>query len=332
MRVIYIREQGAYVRRVGGRIVVSKNNKNIREVPITQIETIVIVGNVQITTQALQTLMEYGINLNFFSYGGRYIGQVVSESSKNIFLRLAQYERYQNSEDRCEIAKKIIDAKIQNQISVIRNYRWEEKQGWKESIQRLEEGRKKLLGKTNSSGIMGIEGICSSIYFSCFSQMLKCDIIFERRNRRPPRDPVNALLSLVYTFLTKEVSNALENESFELYLGFIHGIKYGRKSLALDLVEEFRQPIGDRFILKLLNKRMISSDDFVEDEKRGIILNEEGFQKFCKAFERWMFDCNGKENFHTIILNQIGILKQAIQNHQDYIPYLWKGDIDEICD
>lgn len=332
MRVVYVKEQGAYIRRMGGRIVVSKNSKNLREIPIAQVETIVVVGNIQITTQALHMLMEYGVNLNFFSYGWRYIGQVVSESSKNIFLRLAQYERYQNPESRCEIARQIIDAKIQNQAAVIRNYRWEENQVWKEAIQKLKENRKKLPDKMNSQGIMGIEGICSSIYFSCFSQMLKCNMIFEGRNRRPPRDPVNALLSLVYTFLTKEVGNALENESFELYLGFLHGVKYGRKSLALDLVEELRQPAGDRFILKLLNKRMLSEYDFMEDEKKGIVLNEEGFRKFCKEFERWMSDSAEKESFHTVILNQIGMLKQAIQNNQGYTPYLWKGEGKDVCD
>ena len=324
MRAVYIKEQGAYIRRVGGRIVISKNNKNLREIPITQVEKIVVMGNVQITTQALHMVMEYGVSLSFLSYGGRYIGQAVSESSKNIFLRLAQYERYQDSEARCEIARRIIDAKIQNQISVIEAYRWKEKQNWRDAIQKLDENRKKLSSKTNSSGMMGIEGICSSIYFSCFSQMLTCELNFSGRNRRPPKDPVNALLSLVYTFLTIEIENALENESFEPYLGFLHGIKYGRKSLALDLVEEFRQPVGDRLVLKLLNKRMLSEFDFQWEERRGVILSKEGFQKFCKEFECWM--SNEKENFHTIILNQIGILKYAIQNHQEYIPYLWKGD------
>lgn len=325
MRVVYVKEQGAYIRRVGGRIVVSKNNKNLKEIPVTQMEKLVLVGNIQITTQALHMLMEYGVNLNFFSYGGRYIGQAVSESSKNIFLRLAQYERYQNPEARCEIARRIIDAKIQNQISMIQTHRWKENQDWKEAIQKLQENRQKLSNKTNSSGIMGIEGICSSIYFSYFSQMLTCEIEFHGRNRRPPKDPVNALLSLVYTFLTTEVENALENESFELYLGFLHGIKYGRKSLALDLVEVFRQPVGDRFVLKLLNKQMLSKFDFKWEEQKGILLSEEGFQKFCKEFERWMTEGSEKENFRTIILNQIGELKYAIQNHQEYEPYLWKG-------
>lgn len=116
------------------------------------------------------------------------------------------------------------------------------------------------------------------LYFSVFSHMLKSNVKFETRNRRPPKDPINVILSLGYTFLTKEVESVLALHSFEMYIGFLHGIRYGRKSLALDLVEEFRQPVVDRLVLRLFNKRILNEYDFETQEGRVLLL-EEGFRK-----------------------------------------------------
>ena len=153
--------------------------------------------------------------------------------------------------------------------------------------------------------------------------MFCCDFKFHGRNRRPPRDPINVIISLGYTFLTKEICSALESESFEPYLGFLHGIRYGRKSLALDIVEEFRQPVIDRMALKMFNKRMLSKYDF-ENEDDRVILNTDGFRKFCTEYEKWMA---GKENgereagFRGIIHRQAASLKQCIQKGTAYVPF-----------
>ena len=111
--------------------------------------------------------------------------------------------------------------------------------------------------------------------------MFKSSVSFQERNRRPPKDPINAILSLTYTFLTKEITAALEAESFELYLGFLHGIRYGRKSLALDLIEEFRQPAADRFVLRLFNKGMLGEDDF-QMEDGAVRLKPNAFKQFWR--------------------------------------------------
>lgn len=143
------------------------------------------------------------------------------------------------------------------------------------------------------------------------------------RNRRPPRDPINVIISLGYTFLTKEICSALEAESFEPYLGFLHGIRYGRKSLALDIVEEFRQPVIDRMALKMFNKRMLSKYDFENGEDR-VILNTDGFRKFCTEYEKWMTGKGSGEDasgFRRIIRRQVGSLKQFIQKGTLYVPF-----------
>lgn len=181
-----------------------------------------------------------------------------------------------------------------------------------------------LIEKQTNNEIMGVEGLCSNIYFGCFKYMLKCDFQFEHRNRRPPRDPINAVLSLAYTFLTKDMCALLEAESFETYLGFLHGIRYGRKSLALDMIEEWRQPIVDQLVLRLFNKHMLTQYEF-QDVEAGIHLTENGFKKFCEAYERYMNTpvINGN-SFRKLMKQQVKILKKGFQDGVLYQPFRYE--------
>lgn len=199
----------------------------------------------------------------------------------------------------------------------------------------MEKVRKTFPDKMDSQELMGTEGVCSQIYFGAFGHMLKCNFrkeshAFRGRNRRPPRDPVNVILSLAYTFLTREFCSILEAESFEPYLGFLHGIRYGRKSLALDLVEEFRQPVVDRLVLTLFNKQMLGMFDF-EDEDGRVILTEEGYKTFCYEYERWMTGRNsmaGDSSFRNRIRQQISAFRKTIQKREPYIPYSLSKDME----
>ena len=323
MAVIYVKEQGTLIRKSGGRIVVSRNAQPLMEFPVSNIEGIVLMGNVQITAQALHFLLQEGIDISHYSYGGQYLGQTAAESSKNIFLRFSQYELYNNEQKRLDYARTIVNNKIGNQLSVICRHRWEDYPEWKNDAAQIRKMREKIPAAATANELLGIEGMCSNIYFRSFGHMFHCDFEFRGRNRRPPRDPINVMISLGYTFLTKEVSSALESESFEMYLGFLHGIRYGRKSLALDIVEEFRQPVIDRMVLKLFNKRMLSKYDF-ETEGERVILNTEGFRKFCTEYEKWMSGKNDDANvsgFRRLIRGQAALLKQSIQKGTDYVPF-----------
>lgn len=332
MSVIYVKEQGAYICKSGEKIEVIKKNQKLFSFPVWNIEGLSVIGNVQISTQALVYLIESGIDVSFFSYSGRYIGQVMADSSKNIFLRFSQYDAYQNMRTRLQIAQNLIFNKIQNQMQIIRKYRFKDGFSPKNELEKMKKLQSKLFSCETSNEILGVEGMCSNIYFSCFSHMIDCQFEFKGRNRRPPKDPINVILSLGYTFLTREVCSVLEAESFEVYLGFLHGIRYGRKSLALDIVEEFRQPVVDRFVIRSFNKRILNEFDF-ETEESKVILNEEGFKKFCKEFERWMTGTgnSSERNFRQIIKQQAAILKKALQNKQSYQPYQWE-DENDICD
>ena len=324
MSVIYVKEQGAFIKKSGEKIEIAKQNQKLLSFPVSNIDGISIIGNVQISMQALIYLMENGVDVSLFSYSGKFVGHAMAESSKNIFLRFSQYDAYQNMNTRLDMAKIIVRNKIENQISLVQGFRYKDSFSADNEIEKMRKLQTNLETADTSNRILGIEGMCSNIYFSCFSHMIDCKFKFQGRNRRPPRDPINVALSLGYTFLTREVSMVLEAESFEIYLGFLHGIRYGRKSLALDMVEEFRQPVVDRFVIRCFNKRILNEFDF-DIESDQVILNEEGFKKFCSEFERWM---QGKShmdgvNFRQIIKQQGQKLKNAIKSKKPYEPYSW---------
>lgn len=327
MSVLYVKEQGAYVKKCGKRIQVEKDGQRLADLPVFQVTNINIVGNVQVTTQALHFLMQEGIDVSYLKRSGAYIGHMAADSSKNIFLRLAQHEWYRSVDRRLDMARRIVENKVQNQMALIRSFRWnQDEYDHKNDLREMERVLKSLKEKETSNEIMGVEGICSAIYFRAYGHMFRCKIEFHGRNRRPPKDPINVMLSLTYTFLTKEVAAVLEAESFETYLGFLHGIRYGRKSLALDLVEEFRQPVADRLVLRLFNKQMMSEYDFDLEEER-VLLREKSFQKFCVEYEKWMTqsvsEADGR-SFREILKEQISKLKKAVREQKEYVPYSWR--------
>ncbi len=328
MAVVYVKEQGAMVQKRGERLIISKGDNTLLEAPMIQLENLALIGNVQITTQALHMLMEQGVDVSYFSYSGKYLGHAAAEASKNIFLRFHQYGFYLDEEKRLNMAKIIVRNKIQNQMALIRKHRWGDGgHDWKCDLKQMEQHLQTLQDKVTPNEVLGVEGICSNIYFGAFGNMLKCDFQFHGRNRRPPKDPVNVMISLAYTFLTKEMCGALDAESFEPYLGFLHGIRYGRKSLALDMIEEFRQPMIDRLVLLLFNKHMIGKYDFEFPDEGGVVLNEDGFRKFCTEYEKWMNGKNsasGEKSFRNRMREQVAQLKRAICKGEEYKPYSWE--------
>ena len=341
MAVLYIREQGAVVTKLGERIVVKKNLNTLLDLPVFNADGLAVFGNVQITTQALMMLLENGCDITYFTRSGKYVGHTAAEASRNIFLRFEQYQCYLDDEKRLAMARTIIDSKIRNQEVLIKRHRWDTEEDsadtagndankpdftdaydWRRDLKRMEELRTSLADQKTPNEILGVERMCSNIYFSAFGHMIRGDYDFHGRNRRPPKDPVNVILSLAYTFLTREMCSALDTASFESYLGFLHGIRYGRKSLALDMIEEFRQPAVDRLVLLLFGKRMLSQYDFALEDDR-VVLNEEGFRKFCQEYERWMSGTNSLagDNFHARIRDQVQKMKHSIIEGEHYKPY-----------
>lgn len=224
MSVVYIKEQGALVQKSGERLIITKTGKTLLEMPVLQAENVSLIGNVQITAQALHMLMEHGVDISHFSYGGKYLGHISAESSKNIFLRFAQYQYYLNESERLKMARTIVDNKIKNQIFIIKSQRWNgNNYDWHPDVAQMEKYRGSLDKRETPNEILGTEGICSNIYFGVFGKMLKGDVLFSGRNRRPPKDPANAIISLAYTFLTKEICTALTRSHLKRILVFCMG-------------------------------------------------------------------------------------------------------------
>lgn len=323
MSAIYIKEQGASVGKRSERILVTKEKQKLLEIPTADVDSVAVFGNIQISTQALQMLMGQGIDISYFTVSGNYIGHMLSEKSKNIPLRLAQYESYSNESKRIEQARIIVGCKVKNQMELIRKYRFSDGYEWKKAVDTMQQLISTLPERKTLNEILGIEGKCSVLWFDAYAHMFKSRIPFTGRNRRPPKDSVNVLLSLGYTFLVRDICAMLEAEGFEMYLGNLHGIRYGRKSFALDFVEAYRQPIIDRMVCKLFNKGIFSEYDFdYEDDE--ILLAEESFGKFCEWYEKTMqspeFAKSGI-SCREIIKKEIGSLKKSISAGKLYVPY-----------
>ena len=172
MAVVYIKEQGACIKKHSNRLVIEKDGEVLAELRLIRVTGISVIGNVQITTQALHTILQAGVDVSFFSGSGRYLSHMTPEHSKNIFLRLSQYHCYESMPDRLKFARAIVDNKISNQMEMIRQYRWNDSDyNYREDLKSLSEYQKTLGRKETVNGLMGVEGICSAIYFRSYAKM-----------------------------------------------------------------------------------------------------------------------------------------------------------------
>lgn len=179
MAVLYVKEQGAMIQKRSERILITRNKQTLLELPFDRIDSIAVVGNVQISSQVLYVLMQKGIDVNYFSFSGKYLGCTAADSSKNIFLRLAQYDLYQNQSARLEIAKTIVENKIQNQIYLVKTHRWEsDDHVWKEELQQLKILAEKTKDAVSANQLMGLEGKASNLYFKGYGRMFKSKFTF----------------------------------------------------------------------------------------------------------------------------------------------------------
>ncbi|EQB68020.1 MAG: CRISPR-associated protein Cas1 [Thermoplasmatales archaeon Gpl] len=220
-----------------------------------EISSVSIFGNVQISTQAIKELCNRNIPICYFSSGGWFTGMTNGISGNNIDLRIKQFDTASQNEKSLEIAKGFITGKIKNSRTMLRRNGKDIKS---ETLENLSELSRKILTSKNLGELLGIEGLAARIYFSNFTKMLKssenhADFNFNSRNRRPPKDPVNAILSYLYSILAKDMTIIAATVGFDPYLGFLHKPKYGKPALALDLMEEFRPIICDSVVITALN-------------------------------------------------------------------------------
>ncbi|MEW6380259.1 MAG: CRISPR-associated endonuclease Cas1 [bacterium] len=289
MGILYLIEQGACLRKASRRLIVEKDGVTLQEIPSFQISSILIFGSIQVTTQAISYLLDNGIDIGFFSMSGHLRGRLVAVASKNIFLRLAQYECTRTPERKLELAKRFIRGKLANQRTLLLRYQRNHPEvDFSKELDTLNQLIPSISQKKTVESLMGVEGAGSGAYFRGYSRMVSGEFSFKQRRMHPSPDPVNALLSLGYTLMTNELASLAEAVGFDPFIGFLHGFRYGRQSLPLDLVEEFRHPVVDMLTLNLLNKRVLSPEDFVPQENKGMYLTREGLKRYLAAYEKRM--------------------------------------------
>lgn len=292
LNTLYVTSHRAKISTRKGSLLVKDVDIQTR-VPMESLEAVVLLGNASVTPAALAECAKRRVGVTSLSRSGRIRYRVVAGGSGNILLRMQQIEIYNQSDSSDAIARNMIAGKLQNSRSLVSRWLWDADPA---DHQRLDDYRSqltsalhRLAGATTGDRIRGIEGDAARSYFRALSiVMASTPFPFSSRLRRPPRDPVNAVLSFLYTLLTNEVAGALEAVGLDPQIGFLHRVRPGRLSLALDLVEELRAPQIDRFVVRLLRRREISPQSAFEFKPGGACyLSDEGRQHVLSRYEEY---------------------------------------------
>jgi CRISPR-associated protein Cas1 len=295
LRPLYLNSQGMRVGKSGEVIQVRDGDELKQEVRLGEVSQINLLGNVQLSTQAVQAFCSAEVPVCYFSQGGWFYGITTGLNSRNVFLRHRQFMSAEHDGTALRLSRKLVAGKIRNQRTLLQRNHIEAPE---QALRMLKALADKAEAATELESLLGIEGSAARIYFSEFAGMLKSAedddahrsertefrFDFTERNRRPPRDPVNALLSLAYSILVKDLTITCYALGFDPYWGFYHQPRFGRPALALDLMEPFRALIADSAVLTAINTRMITLADFVQSGP-AVSLKPSGRKGFFRAYE-----------------------------------------------
>jgi CRISP-associated protein Cas1 len=267
--VVYVNTQGARLVKEGRHLLVKKGEATYHTLFTYKLKQIVLFGNVEITHRALAQIMRYEIDTVFLTQNGRYLGRIASAESRNVFLHKRQYALLDDQVFMVKMARSIVAGKMANMATLLQRMR---RSRDVEIAGRKAREIQNLMPLLDQAGhvdsVRGYEGRASALYFEAFPSGFVEKQNFTKRVRRPPTDPVNSVLSLLYTFLMNRVYAAVRIAGLDPYPGFLHSIDYGRYSLVLDLMEEFRTIIADTLTLSLFNLKILQKDDFFEEQPR----------------------------------------------------------------
>jgi CRISPR-associated protein Cas1 len=299
LRPLYLNTQGLYVGKSGNVLKVKEKDKVVQEVRIGETCQVNLFGNIQISTQAVQALCEGEVPIAYFSMGGGWFyGVTHGLGVRNVYLRREQFRLAEVPAFCLRLARTLVSGKLRNQRTMLQRNHVEPPAG---PISFLKCMQEQAESAETLEELLGIEGSAARVYFEQFAGMIKVydddqspagsepefTFDFLRRNRRPPRDPVNALLSLAYSVLAKDLTIVCHAVGFDPYLGFYHQPRFGRAALALDLMEPFRPLVADSAVLSAINTRMITTADFVRTGD-AVALRSDGRKAFFRAYEQRM--------------------------------------------
>lgn len=339
LNTLYVTGKNRYLSLDGENIVISERQEEIGRIPLHNIQGIVTFGYTGASPALMGACAEKNIELTFMSGNGRFLARVAGEVKGNVTLRKQQYRISDDPEASIRFARDFIIGKVYNSRWIleraIRDYPLRvDTERLKEKSQFLYQSLQNIRECDNSAKLLGLEGEAASVYFSIFDELIlqqKDVFYFHGRNKRPPLDRVNAMLSFAYSLLAGMCGSALEGVGLDPYVGFYHTDRPGRISLALDLMEELRGVMADRFVLTLINKRVIKEGHFIEKEDGAVLLNDAGRKVFLSAWQERKQEMikhpflDEKLEWGMIPHAQALLLARCIRGDLDeYPPFFWK--------
>jgi CRISP-associated protein Cas1 len=339
LNTLYVSSQGSYLRKEGETIVVEREQEKVLQLPIHTIGGIVCFGNVLCSPFLLGFCAERDIAVSFLSEYGKFLASVRGPVSGNVLLRRQQYRLADDEEATLAIASNIVSGKLAN-CRVVMNRAIRDHgeaidsgsiKGASTAIDRLLDG---LSGAADGDAVRGIEGMAAAEYFGVFNNFIidqKESFVFTDRNRRPPLDPVNALLSFVYTLLAHDVRSALETVGLDPAVGFLHRDRPGRAGLALDLMEEFRPVIADRLVLSLINRWQVEPKGFKRAENGAVVMDDATRKTVLVEYQNRKQDeiehpyIEEKIPIGLLFFVQANLMARFIRGDIDgYPPFFWR--------
>ena len=339
LNTLYITSEDAYLSLKGETVCVEIGEKLAGRIPLHTLESIISFSYIGASPALMGACAEKGINLSLFSPYDKFLCRVVGVDRGNVLLRKRQYRISDDAKQSCMIARNFIFGKVYNsRWNINRSVRDHEMrlnvERCRDTENRLAEALPIIRAQEDLDRLRGIEGECASVYFSVFNELIlnqKDEFFFQERNKRPPLDNVNAMLSFIYTILANDCAAALEGVGLDSYVGFMHRDRPGRKSLALDLMEELRSVLADRFVLTLINNKQVKASDFVKTDSNAVEFTDEGRKKILTAWQ----EHKKEEITHPYLKEKVSwglvphvqalLLARFLRDDLDeYPPFLWK--------
>ncbi len=339
LNTLYVTTQGTYLAREGDTILARIESETRLRLPLNTLESVACFGRVSMSPALMGTCGKRGIGVSFFSLYGRYLARIVGPESGNVLLRRAQYRGTDDPAIASQLARSVVIGKVANARGVLQRHLRDHPNACgraevSEAVQRLARVIERLAAPIVLDSARGLEGDAARVYFGVLDHLIiaqKDGFRFAGRNRRPPRDPVNALLSFVYSLLLGDVLSACQGVGLDPQVGYLHRERPGRPSLALDLMEELRAVLADRLVLSLINRKQIQAGSFEETSPGEILLEDSARRAVLKAYqERKLVEVvhpflKEKMTTGTIPHIQASLLARHLRGDLDaYPPYIWR--------
>lgn len=323
MSFLYITEYDANLSAKNGCIVVKSSGSDDRELPVELLEGILLYGNASMTKECSRILLQRGIPVTLLSKSGAFFGRLESTSHINILRQRAQFRRGDDPDFCLALAKGIVEAKVNNQIVILRRYnRTRNEERVQAAIRQMGYQKEKISRTASLPETMGLEGICARYYFQALGSLVPEEFRFSGRSKMPPKDPFNSLISLGYTMLMYEAYTAIVNKGLHPYAGFLHKDKTSHPALASDLIEEWRAPLTDALVLSAFSAGAFCREDFETDPETGAVnLAPPALKRFIRAYEeklgaksRYIEAETYPMTFRAAMMYQAGGIAKAVES------------------